>query len=136
MQFLIELIYPLASTLNLPTELLILTALIMSGLMGHFLIHHFVRRLSLVADRTNTRWDDVLVYSISPPAEWAMWVVLGLEVQESTLHNKAALRPRGAGLKSCTQETGASTAVARFTDEKVTASSAASVAAASSGASA
>ncbi len=77
MQFLIELSYPLASTLNLPTELLILVALIISGLLGHFLIHHIVRRLSVVADKTNTRWDDVLVYSISPPAEWAMWVVLG-----------------------------------------------------------
>ena len=28
------------------------------------------------ADTTSTRWDDVVYYSISPPAEWAMWVCI------------------------------------------------------------
>ena len=77
MQILIDALTPLARFFNLPSELIIVGVLLLIGLIGHFLIHHAVRRLAKVADTTNTRWDDVLVYSISPPAEWVMWVVLG-----------------------------------------------------------
>lgn len=77
MQFLLDLLAPVASALHVPLGVPVVLILFLAGLSGHLLIHRVVRRLSVVADRTESRWDDVIVYSISPPAEWAMWVVLG-----------------------------------------------------------
>jgi len=37
-----------------------------------------VRRLTQAADRTETQWDDVILYAIFPPIQWVMWVVIAL----------------------------------------------------------
>jgi MscS family membrane protein len=49
-----------------------------TGVVGHYAIYRIVRRLTKVADRTETQWDDVVLYAIFPPIQWVMWVVLGL----------------------------------------------------------
>ncbi len=76
MSYLESLLTPLAASSGLPLAALLAMALFLIGVVGHLTIRWLVRRLGRVADRTEARWDDVIVYSISPPAEWAMWVTL------------------------------------------------------------
>lgn len=76
MDFLEQLLTPVATSLGLSMPILLVLALLAIGAVGHLAIRWLVRRLGRVADRTDTRWDDVIVYSISPPAEYAMWVML------------------------------------------------------------
>ena len=76
MNQLASLLTPVANSMGIPLPVVLALALFLIGLSGHLLIRWAVRRLGRVADKTKARWDDVLVYSISPPAEWAMWVML------------------------------------------------------------
>ena len=73
-----ELLTPLAALLHLPVGVAMFVALMLSGVVGHYAIYRVVRRLTTAADRTDTRWDDVVLYAIFPPIQWVMWVVLGL----------------------------------------------------------
>ena len=78
MVFLEELLTPLASLLHVPVGVLVFAALMVMGVVGHYAIYRIVRRLTKAADRTETQWDDVVLYAIFPPIQWVMWVVLGL----------------------------------------------------------
>lgn len=78
MVFLEELLAPLAALLHVPTGALVFAALMVMGVVGHYAIYRIVRRLTKAADRTETQWDDVVLYAIFPPIQWVMWVVLGL----------------------------------------------------------
>ncbi len=78
MMFLEELLAPLAALLHVPIGALVFAALMVLGFVGHSAIYRIVRRLTKAADRTETHWDDVLLFAIFPPIQWVMWVVLGL----------------------------------------------------------
>ena len=78
MVFLEELLTPLATSLHLPVGVLVFASLMIMGVVGHYAIYHIVRKLTTAADRTETQWDDVVLYAIFPPIQWVMWVVLGL----------------------------------------------------------
>ena len=78
MVFLEELLTPLASLLHAPVGVLVFVSLMVMGVFGHSAIYRIVRRLTTAADRTETQWDDVVLYAIFPPIQWVMWVVLGL----------------------------------------------------------
>jgi len=78
MPFLEELLTPLAIALNLPLDALIFVTLVLLGFCGHYGIFRIVRRLTQAADRTETQWDDVILYAIFPPIQWVMWVVIAL----------------------------------------------------------
>jgi MscS family membrane protein len=78
MVFLEELLAPLAALLHVPIGALVFAALMVTGVVGHYAIYRIVRRLTKAADRTETQWDDVVLYAIFPPIQWVMWVVLGL----------------------------------------------------------
>ena len=78
MMFLEELLAPLAALLHVPVGALVFAALMVMGVAGHYAIYRIVRRLTKAADRTETQWDDVVLYAIFPPIQWVMWVVLGL----------------------------------------------------------
>jgi MscS family membrane protein len=78
MVFLEELLAPLAALLRVPIGALVFAALMVMGVVGHYAIYRIVRRLTKAADRTETQWDDVVLYAIFPPIQWVMWVVLGL----------------------------------------------------------
>lgn len=78
MMFLEELLAPLAALLHVPVGALVFAALMVIGVAGHYAIYRIVRRLTKAADRTETQWDDVVLYAIFPPIQWVMWVVLGL----------------------------------------------------------
>ena len=78
MVFLEELLAPLAALLHVPIGAPVFAALMVMGVVGHYAIYHIVRRLTKAADRTETQWDDVVLYAIFPPIQWVMWVVLGL----------------------------------------------------------
>ena len=69
-------IEPVAVWSGVPLQYLLLLSLFLIGVVGHWFIRTVVRKLAVVSDRTDARWDDVVVYSISPPAEWVMWVCL------------------------------------------------------------
>jgi len=78
MLFLRDLLEPLAALLHVPTDTAVFVALLLGGLIGHYGIYRIVKALTVAADRTDTRWDDVVLYAIFPPIQWVMWVVLGL----------------------------------------------------------
>ena len=78
MVFLEELLAPLAASLPVPIGVLVFASLMAIGVVGHYAIYRIVRKLTAAADRTETRWDDVVLYAIFPPIQWVMWVVLGL----------------------------------------------------------
>ena len=78
MVFLEELLAPLAALLHVPVGVLVFASLMVLGVVGHYAIYRIVRRLTKAADRTETQWDDVVLYAIFPPIQWVMWVVLGL----------------------------------------------------------
>ena len=76
MDFFLNLVTPLSLATGIPVVAAALLSLFVMGLLGHFIIRRSVQRLGVFADTTATRWDDVVYYSISPPAEWAMWVCI------------------------------------------------------------
>ncbi|MGB2422782.1 MAG: mechanosensitive ion channel family protein, partial [Luminiphilus sp.] len=76
MDFFLSLVSPISEATGIPITATALLSLFLLGLTGHFIIRRSVQRLGVFADTTDTRWDDVVYYSISPPAEWAMWVCL------------------------------------------------------------
>jgi len=76
METLLSTVTPIADQLGLPVSIVGLLALLLCGIVAHWLIRRSVARLGVFADTTDARWDDVLYYSISPPAEYAMWVCL------------------------------------------------------------
>ena len=76
MDFFLNLVIPLSEVTGIPVVATALISLFALGLLGHFIIRRSVQRLGVFADTTSTRWDDVVYYSISPPAEWAMWVCI------------------------------------------------------------
>ena len=76
MDFYLTLVTPLSEATGIPVVASALFSLFAIGLLGHFVIRRSVQRLGVFADTTSTRWDDVVYYSISPPAEWAMWVCI------------------------------------------------------------
>lgn len=78
MLFLRDLVEPLATFLHLPTDGMVFAVLLLAGVVGHYGIYRTVKALTVAADRTDTRWDDVVLYAIFPPIQWVMWVVLGL----------------------------------------------------------
>ena len=78
MSFLLELMAPLAAALSVPPGALVFMLLILAGALGHVVIYRSVRRLTMAADKTETRWDDVVLYAVFPPIQWVMWTVLGL----------------------------------------------------------
>ena len=78
MVFLEELLAPLAALLHLPIGVLVFASLMVLGVFGHYAIYRIVRKLTTAADRTETQWDDVVLYAIFPPIQWVMWVVPGL----------------------------------------------------------
>ena len=78
MLFLQELLAPLAALLHVPLGIVVFAVLMSLGAVGHYAIYRVVRRLTTAADRTETRWDDVVLYAIFPPIQWVMWVVLAL----------------------------------------------------------
>ena len=62
MMFLEELLTPLASWLHVPVGVLVFVSLMVMGVFGHYAIYRIVRRLTTAADRTETQWDDVVLY--------------------------------------------------------------------------
>ena len=76
MDLFLNLVTPLSEATGIPVVAAALISLFALGLLGHFIIRRSVQRLGVFADTTSTRWDDVVYYSISPPAEWAMWVCI------------------------------------------------------------
>jgi len=78
MSFLLELMAPLAATLSVPPGVLVFALLLLGGTLGHVVIYRSVRRLTMAADKTETRWDDVVLYAVFPPIQWVMWTVLAL----------------------------------------------------------
>ncbi len=73
-----NLLNPMAALMHIPVGVLMFAALVLIGVIGHYAIYRVVRRLATAADRTDTRWDDVVLYAIFPPVQWVMWVVLAL----------------------------------------------------------
>ncbi len=67
---------PLATTLNVPVATLQVLTFLLLGIAGHFAIRWAIRRMTALSDLSLTKWDDVVVYALSPPAEWVMWLVL------------------------------------------------------------
>jgi MscS family membrane protein len=78
MLFLRDLLEPIAEVLHVPTDSVVFTALLLAGIIGHYTIYRVVKGLTIAADRTDTRWDDVFLYAVFPPIQWVMWVILGL----------------------------------------------------------
>ncbi len=76
MELLITYLTPIAITLNVPVATLQVVMLLLLGLAGHFFMRWAIRRLTALSDLSLTKWDDVVVYALSPPAEWVMWIVL------------------------------------------------------------
>ena len=76
MVFLEELLTPLASLLHVPVGVLVFVSLMVMGVFGHYAIYRIVRRLTTAADRTETQWDDMVLYAIFPPIQWVMWVAV------------------------------------------------------------
>ena len=92
MNFILDLVAPLSEATGFSPVATALVALLLVGLIAHVIIRRSIQRLGVFADTTATRWDDVVYYSISPPAEWAMWVCifylsLGLIEGAETLRN-------------------------------------------------
>ena len=67
MLFLQELLAPLAALLHVPLGIVVFAVLMAFGAAGHYAIYRVVRRLTTAADRTETRWDDVVLYAIFHP---------------------------------------------------------------------
>ncbi|MDA7595486.1 mechanosensitive ion channel family protein [Luminiphilus sp.] len=78
MSFLLELMAPLAAALGVPPGVLVFVGLMLAGALGHVVIYRSVRSLTMAADKTETRWDDVILYAVFPPIQWVMWTVLAL----------------------------------------------------------
>ena len=74
MEALLGLVLPLSDILGTPTVPTALVALFILGGVSHIIIRKLVQKLGSFADTTSARWDDVVYYAISPPAEWAMWI--------------------------------------------------------------
>ena len=75
MDFFLNLVTPLSEATGIPVVAAALISFL-PGPVGSF--HHPAVRAAPrgLCDTTSTRWDDVVYYSISPPAEWAMWVCI------------------------------------------------------------
>lgn len=71
-----QLLTPLAETSGIPLVVIHLALFLGVGVLGNIVIRILMRRLNRAADQTLNRWDDVAVYSISKPLQWAMWVIL------------------------------------------------------------
>ena len=67
MVFLEELLAPLASLLHVPVGVLVFVSLMAMGVFGHYAIYRIVRRLTAADDRTETQWDDVVLYASFRP---------------------------------------------------------------------
>lgn len=76
MDLLINFLTPIADALGFPIAALQVLALFLLGLAGHLSIRWAIRRMTALSDLSATKWDDVVVYALSPPAEWVMWIVL------------------------------------------------------------
>ncbi|MEL0153398.1 MAG: mechanosensitive ion channel family protein, partial [Halieaceae bacterium] len=90
MDSILSLVLPLSDVLGTPAVPTALLSLLILGAVAHLLIRKLVQKLGSFADTTAARWDDVVYYAISPPAEWAMWICvayisLGLFEQATSL---------------------------------------------------
>ena len=90
MDSILTLILPLSDLLGTPAVPTALVSLLLMGAAAHLFIRKLVQKLGSFADTTAARWDDVVYYAISPPAEWAMWICvaylsLGLFEQATSL---------------------------------------------------
>lgn len=90
MESIIGLVLPLSDLLGTPPIPTALGSLLLLGAIAHVVIRKLVQKLGSFADTTEARWDDVVYYAISPPAEWAMWICiayisLGLFEQATSL---------------------------------------------------
>ena len=63
MLFLRGLLEPLATFLHVPTDGIVFVTLLLVGIVGHYSIYRVVKSLTVAADRTDTRWDDVVLYA-------------------------------------------------------------------------
>jgi len=75
-QLMTDWLAPFAEQLHLPDFVLVLAFLLVLGLLGHLLIGQAVRQLHRAAERSETRWDNVLADAVVQPSEWAMWLVI------------------------------------------------------------
>lgn len=90
MESILSFVLPLSDYLGTPAVPTALVSLLLLGAVAHVLIRKLVQKLGSFADTTAARWDDVVYYAISPPAEWAMWICvlylsLGLFEQAQSL---------------------------------------------------
>ena len=90
MESILSFVLPLSDYLGTPAVPTALVSLLLFGAVAHLLIRKLVQKLGSFADTTAARWDDVVYYAISPPAEWAMWICvlylsLGLFEQAQSL---------------------------------------------------
>lgn len=76
MESVLNLVLPLSDYLGTPPVPTALISLLILGGAAHWLIRKLVHKLGSFADTTSARWDDVVYYAISPPAEWAMWICI------------------------------------------------------------
>lgn len=76
MEFLAQQLTPLAAATGVPLQGWLVAVLFLIGVLGQLLIRVLIRRLTGLARHTDTHWDDVVVYALTPPAEWVMWLVL------------------------------------------------------------
>ncbi|MFT4822638.1 MAG: MscS family membrane protein [Halioglobus sp.] len=53
-----------------------LPALLLAGVVGHFLLGFVVRRSQIVALKSERRWDDVLVAAAETPVRAVLWIVV------------------------------------------------------------
>ena len=74
MESILSFVLPLSDYLGTPAVPTALLSLLLLGAVAHVLIRKLVQKLGSFADTTAARWDDVVYYAISPPAEWAMWI--------------------------------------------------------------
>lgn len=69
-------LHPVADSLGLPDDVVTLAVLLIVGLVGHYVIREFMRRLGNAAGTTKTPWDDVIASAAARPAGWALWLLI------------------------------------------------------------
>ncbi len=67
---------PLAESLGIPAVAVVIAALFLLGLVGHFAVRWALAHFHRAAARSKTPWDDVVAAALARPSEWAMWLVL------------------------------------------------------------
>lgn len=67
----------LSSSLGWENHYLILALLLVLGLLAHFALAYFIRRLHKLAHASAQSWDDVIITALERPARLVLWLIVG-----------------------------------------------------------